>query len=115
MNAKGKGSSKGGGSKIGRDAGNGQFKQTKPRGPRLQAQQRQGRDAGSGQFIPVSEARRRPETTTVGTSKRPKAEGRFRMPIIKIIKQPKPKDLRPRLGGPGLGDAPGQQRDRPRS
>jgi hypothetical protein len=42
--AKGKGSSKGGGFKV-------------------------GRDARSGQFIPVKEAERRPSTTTVETIK----------------------------------------------
>lgn len=89
--AKGKGSSRGGGSKIGRDAGSSQFKQTKPKDRDSKPSRGRGRDAGSGQFIPVSEARRRLETTTVGTNKRPKAEGRFRMPIVEIIKQPKPK------------------------
>jgi hypothetical protein len=31
-----------------------------------------GRDAGTGQFIPVKEAQRRPKTTTVETIKRKK-------------------------------------------
>jgi len=35
-----------------------------------------GRDAENGQFIPVGEARRRPRTTTVETIKRPKSKGR---------------------------------------
>lgn len=87
---KGKGPSRGGGSKVGRDTGSGQFKQTKPEGrfrtsivetikqpkpkgrdPKLSRGSglKIGRDAGSGQFIPVSEARRRPKTTTVEITK----------------------------------------------
>jgi HTH-type transcriptional regulator / antitoxin HigA len=72
--AKGKGSSRGGGSKIGRDAGSGQFKQTKPKG--RDSKPSRGRDAGSGQFIPVSEARRRPKTTTVEITKEAKPKDR---------------------------------------
>ena len=78
--AKGKGSSRGGGSKIGRDAGSGQFKQTKPEGrdpkPSRGSGLKIGRDAGSGQFIPASEARRRPKTTTVEITKEAKPKDR---------------------------------------
>ena len=51
-----------------------------------------GRDAGSGQFRSVSEPKRRSGTTTVETIKQPKPEGRFRTPTVETIKQPKPKD-----------------------
>lgn len=33
---------------------------------------KRGRDAGSGKFIPISEAKRRPKTTTVETIPPPK-------------------------------------------
>ena len=78
--AKGKGSSRGGGSKIGRDAGSSQLKQTKPEGrdpkPSRGSGLKIGRDAGSGQFIPASEARRRPKTTTVEITKEAKPKDR---------------------------------------
>jgi len=45
--AKGKGSSRGGGSKIGGDAGSGQFKQTKPKGRDSKLNRGRDRDAGA--------------------------------------------------------------------
>lgn len=48
----------------------------KGKGPSGSKDSKIGRDAGSGQFIPVKEAERRPKTTTVETIKRPKPKGR---------------------------------------
>ncbi|MGH9894270.1 MAG: helix-turn-helix domain-containing protein [bacterium] len=76
--AKDKGSSRGDGCKISRDAGSSQFKQSKPKGRDLSrgGGSKIGRDAGSGQFIPVKEAERRPRTAIVETIKQPKPKGR---------------------------------------